>query len=323
MLLRISSSSRRFRRHRDRLRARVRLRARARHLEPHRGHVRATPLCDPGTTRPCRCGCAPICASDSRRGEPWRRLACAPASCVLRARVERAGATRDVRRRAGPASRHAAYWHDWISRGRFPDHPWQIHCSGRALTLKAWRHAPTDAMMAAATTSLPETAGRTSATGLPLQLAADSTFMLWALSTLGRDREAATTSTSSPTERKTTTSRSCTASTAPAARGGDPRSPPATKAPVRSGSATTPGAHAQHDVWACCSTPSGFTRGPGSPRRPPLVPLLTRQVDTALDRWREADRRHREMRGSREHFTPTKVFARWPRPRSAARHAPR
>ena len=49
-----------------------------------------------------------------------------------------------------------AYWHEWINRGRFPDHAWQIHLQRSALTLKALTYAPTGAMIAAATTSLPE-----------------------------------------------------------------------------------------------------------------------------------------------------------------------
>ena len=75
-----------------------------------------------------------------------------------------------------------AYWHEWVSRGRFPDHPWQIHLQRSALTLKGLTYAPTGAMIAAATTSLPETPGGERNWDYRYSWLRDSTFMLWALS---------------------------------------------------------------------------------------------------------------------------------------------
>src|SRR3954447_12699156 len=83
-----------------------------------------------------------------------------------------------------------AYWHEWISNGRFPDHPWQIHLQRSALTLKGLTYAPTGALIAAATTSLPETPGGERNWDYRFSWLRDSTFTLWALSTLGFDREA-------------------------------------------------------------------------------------------------------------------------------------
>jgi GH15 family glucan-1,4-alpha-glucosidase len=48
------------------------------------------------------------------------------------------------------------YWREWLNHGEFPDHPWRIHLQRSALTLKGLTYAPTGALMAAATTSLPE-----------------------------------------------------------------------------------------------------------------------------------------------------------------------
>ncbi len=53
----------------------------------------------------------------------------------------------------------AHHWQHWLARGRIPDHPWRSHLSRSALTLKGLTYAPTGAIAAAATTSLPETPG--------------------------------------------------------------------------------------------------------------------------------------------------------------------
>jgi GH15 family glucan-1,4-alpha-glucosidase len=52
----------------------------------------------------------------------------------------------------------AEFWHQWLSRGDFPDHPWRKHLQRSALTLKGLIYAPTGALLAAAS-SLPETPG--------------------------------------------------------------------------------------------------------------------------------------------------------------------
>ena len=51
------------------------------------------------------------------------------------------------------------YWRDWLSAAKVPDHPWRPYLERSALTLKGLSYAPTGAIMAAATTSLPETPG--------------------------------------------------------------------------------------------------------------------------------------------------------------------
>ena len=64
----------------------------------------------------------------------------------------------------------AHHWQHWLDRGEFPDHPWRTYLQRSALTLKGLSYAPTGALMAAATTSLPETPGRRAQLGLPLHL---------------------------------------------------------------------------------------------------------------------------------------------------------
>src|ERR1700722_4620903 len=84
----------------------------------------------------------------------------------------------------------ADFWHGWISRGNFPDHPWRKYLQRSALTLKGLPYAPTGALLAAATTSLPETPGGDRNYDYRYTWLRDSTFMLWGLYTLGFDREA-------------------------------------------------------------------------------------------------------------------------------------
>ncbi len=82
------------------------------------------------------------------------------------------------------------FWHEWVSRGNFPDHPWRSHLERSALTLKGLIYEPTGALLAAATTSLPETPGGERNYDYRYSWLRDSTFMLGGLYTLGFDREA-------------------------------------------------------------------------------------------------------------------------------------
>jgi alpha,alpha-trehalase len=84
----------------------------------------------------------------------------------------------------------AGFWHEWIGRGQFPDHPWREYLVRSALTLKGLTYAPTGALLAAATTSLPETPGGERNYDYRYSWLRDSTYMLWALHTLGLGRDA-------------------------------------------------------------------------------------------------------------------------------------
>src|ERR1700730_2906461 len=55
--------------------------------------------------------------------------------------------------------RTARHWREWLKHGTFPDHPWRSYLQRSALTLKGLTFLPTGAMIAAPTTSLPETPG--------------------------------------------------------------------------------------------------------------------------------------------------------------------
>ena len=55
--------------------------------------------------------------------------------------------------------RTAHFWREWLAAGSYPDHPWRAYLQRSALVLKGLTYAPTGAMIAALTTSLPETPG--------------------------------------------------------------------------------------------------------------------------------------------------------------------
>jgi alpha,alpha-trehalase len=82
------------------------------------------------------------------------------------------------------------YWRDWLSVGKFPDHPWRSYLERSALTLKGLSYAPTGAIMAASTTSLPETPGGARNWDYRFTWIRDSSFMLRSLYRLGFTWEA-------------------------------------------------------------------------------------------------------------------------------------
>jgi alpha,alpha-trehalase len=84
----------------------------------------------------------------------------------------------------------AQAWRRWLERGKFPDHRWRGELQRSALTLKGLMHAPTGGMVAALTTSLPETPGGERNWDYRYTWIRDATFTLWGLHVLGLDDEA-------------------------------------------------------------------------------------------------------------------------------------
>jgi Trehalase-like, N-terminal/Glycosyl hydrolases family 15 len=82
------------------------------------------------------------------------------------------------------------FWRDWLSTAKVPDHPWRAYIDRSALTLKGLSYSPTGAIMAAATTSLPETPGGARNWDYRYTWIRDSAFMLRSLYRLGFDWEA-------------------------------------------------------------------------------------------------------------------------------------
>ena len=81
-------------------------------------------------------------------------------------------------------------WRRWLEVGNFPDHPWRWFLQRSALALKGLTYEPTGGIVAALTTSLPETPGGERNWDYRYTWIRDATFTLWSLHVLGFDQEA-------------------------------------------------------------------------------------------------------------------------------------
>jgi alpha,alpha-trehalase len=81
-------------------------------------------------------------------------------------------------------------WRRWLERGVFADHPWRWTLQRSALVLKGLTYEPTGAMVAALTTSLPETPGGERNWDYRYTWIRDASFTLWSLHVIGFDQEA-------------------------------------------------------------------------------------------------------------------------------------
>jgi alpha,alpha-trehalase len=207
-------------------------------------------------------------------------------------------------------ARTAEFWHEWISRGNFPDHPWRKVLQRSALTLKGLIYAPTGALLAAATSSLPETPGGERNYDYRYTWLRDSTFMLWGLYTLGLDREAndffyfitdlAEQDADLQIMYGIGGERELTEHTLDHLSGYDGARP------VRVGNGAWD--QRQHDVWGVLLDSVYLhtrSRDRLDERR---WPMLVRQVEAALAHWREPDQGLWEVRGPARHFTASKVL---------------
>jgi GH15 family glucan-1,4-alpha-glucosidase len=82
------------------------------------------------------------------------------------------------------------HWQRWLDRGSFPDHPWKEYLQRSALIVKGLTYAPTGALIAAATTSLPETPGGARNWDYRYSWLRDSTYTVALLTRFGYEVEA-------------------------------------------------------------------------------------------------------------------------------------
>jgi GH15 family glucan-1,4-alpha-glucosidase len=210
---------------------------------------------------------------------------------------------------AARVERTAQFWRDWLNHGDFPDHPWAPMLQRSALTLKGLTYSPTGALLAAATTSLPETPHGERNWDYRYSWIRDSTFMLWALYTLGFDHEA--------DDFFAFVGDVCQNSDLQIMYGvgGERNLDESTLAhlsgyegarPVRIGN----GAYSQkqHDVWGAVLD-SVYLHTKSRDNLPERVwPLLQKAVEDALASWREPDQGIWEVRGPAQHFTSSKLM---------------
>jgi GH15 family glucan-1,4-alpha-glucosidase len=202
------------------------------------------------------------------------------------------------------------WWQEWLSRGQFPDHPWRIYLERSALALKGLTYAPTGAMVAAATTSLPESPGGLRNWDYRYAWIRDSTFMLWALYTLGFDEEA---------DDFFYFIRDVATPDRPLqimyGIGGERELPERTldhlagyehARPVRVGNDAF--RHRQHDVWGALLDSIYLHTKSRDALAESTWAIACRQVEEAIAHWREPDRGIWEVRGEPRHFTSSKVM---------------
>jgi GH15 family glucan-1,4-alpha-glucosidase len=104
--------------------------------------------------------------------------------------TEELGGPRTVEQAGAHLERTTHFWRTWLAEGTYPDHPWRLHLQRSALTLKGLTFMPTGALVAAATTSLPETPRGERNWDYRYCWMRDATFTLWGLHALGLDWEA-------------------------------------------------------------------------------------------------------------------------------------
>ncbi|HYO39162.1 MAG TPA: glycoside hydrolase family 15 protein [Nocardioidaceae bacterium] len=204
----------------------------------------------------------------------------------------------------------AHHWQHWLARGKFPDHPWRSHLQRSALTLKGLTYAPTGAVTAAGSTSLPETPGGDRNYDYRFTWIRDATFALWAMYSLGFDWEAV----------------DFFAFIAEVAErddnlqimygiGGERELEEfeldhlpgyAHSRPVRIGNAAY--AQQQHDVWGALLDSVYLHSKTADHLDNRIWPILDKQVGQALKHWREPDAGIWEVRGELRHFTSSKIM---------------
>jgi GH15 family glucan-1,4-alpha-glucosidase len=204
----------------------------------------------------------------------------------------------------------AHHWQHWLARGHFPDHPWRGHLERSALTLRGLIYAPTGAVVAAPTTSLPETPGGERNWDYRYSWIRDSTFALWGLYTLGFDWEAsdfmyfiadvAGGDADLQIMYGIGGERELTEQTLPHLSGYEGAKP------VRIGN----GAYRQrqHDMWGAVLDSVYLHTRSRDHLDEFIWPILRRQVEAALEHWREPDRGMWEVRGEPKHFTSSKMM---------------
>jgi GH15 family glucan-1,4-alpha-glucosidase len=203
----------------------------------------------------------------------------------------------------------AHHWQHWLDSGNFPDHPWRTYLQRSALTLKGLTYTPTGALVAAATTSLPETPYGERNWDYRYSWIRDSTFMLWALFTLGFDWEAndffSFIADVAEGEEDLQVMYGVDGERHLDERLLEHLSGYEGARPVRIGNDAY--RQVQHDVWGSLLDSVYLHTRSRDALDERVWPILVRQVEAATENWRNPDRGIWEVRGEPRHFTSSKV----------------
>ena len=204
----------------------------------------------------------------------------------------------------------AHHWQHWLARGNFPDHRWRSYLQRSALTLKGLTYANTGAVVAAATTSLPETPQGERNWDYRYSWIRDSSLTLWGLYCLGFDWEANDYFyfIADIAERDQDLQ---------IVYGVDGESNLDEQAldhlggyegavPVRVGNDAYK--QRQNDVWGAVIEALYLHATSRDHLDERLWPIVQRQVEQALEHWREQDCGMWEVRGDPQHFTSSKLM---------------
>jgi alpha,alpha-trehalase len=207
------------------------------------------------------------------------------------------------------------YWRDWLALATIADHPWRPYLERSALALKGLSYAPTGAIMAAGTTSLPETPGGERNWDYRYTWIRDTAFMLRALHDLGFEWEAF--------EYFAFLLETLAAEAKPDAWdlqimygiGGETDLTESTldhlsgyrnSRPVRIGNGAFD--QHQHDVWGMLLDAVATHQREGGQIPVPVWEGICYFVDQAIERFPEPDQGIWEMRGEPRHFVASKVM---------------
>jgi GH15 family glucan-1,4-alpha-glucosidase len=221
--------------------------------------------------------------------------------------------------RSGPATveeaydwmqRTANYWREWLNQGTFPDHRWRSYLERSAMALKGMSYAPTGAVIAAPTTSLPREPGGERNWDSRYVFLRDAAFTMWALYSLDFDWEAddffyflADQADGDGALRNiypVTGDGELEEHVLPHLAGYEGARP------VRVGNAAYE--YVQHDVWGAVLD-AAYLHARSRDKLPERVwPIVRKQVEQAAEHWQEKDRGIWALRGDPQHYTSSKAM---------------
>jgi GH15 family glucan-1,4-alpha-glucosidase len=206
--------------------------------------------------------------------------------------------------------RTANFWREWLGQGTFPDHRWRAYLERSAMTLKGLSFAPTGAVIAAPTTSLPREPGGERNWDSRYVFLRDAAFTLWAMYSLDFDWEAddffyfladqAGEDGSLQNIYSVTGEGTLEERTLPQLSGYDGARP------VRIGNAAYD--YNQHDVWGAVLD-AAYLHARSRDKLPERVwPIVRKQVEMAAEYWKDKDRGIWALRGEPQHYTSSKAL---------------